>query len=111
MNLAKKKCIPCEQKNLKSFTRKQAKEYINSLDNWVLEKSAKKISRTILFPDFISLMKFVNRVAKLVEKEGHHPDISIFYNKLVLDLWTHSIKGLSENDFIVASKINLLFNK
>lgn len=81
---------------------------MNFLDSWTLEKGGKKISRTILFPDFISNMKFVNRVAKLAEKEGHHPDISIYYNKLVLDLWTHSIKGLSENDFVVASKINLL---
>jgi len=51
-------------------------------------------------------MVFVNKVADLAESEGHHPDITIHWNKVRLDLWTHSMNGLSENDFIVASKID-----
>ncbi len=53
-------------------------------------------------------MKFVNNIAELAEGEGHHPDIHIHWNKVMLELWTHSMNGLSENDFIVAAKINNL---
>jgi 4a-hydroxytetrahydrobiopterin dehydratase len=106
MNLTKKKCIPCEDKSLKPFTRSQAREYSILVADWELAKNAKKISRKILFKDFILAMKFVNKVAKIAEKEGHHPDITIHYNQVVLDVWTHSIGGLCENDFILAAKIN-----
>jgi 4a-hydroxytetrahydrobiopterin dehydratase len=53
-------------------------------------------------------MKFVNKVADLAESEGHHPDIYIFYNKVILELHTHAIKGLHLNDFVIAAKINAL---
>ncbi len=107
MNLIKKKCIPCEDKSIKSFTKKEALVYMKQVPKWELIKG-KQISRTWLFKDFIQALKFVNSVGKLAEKEGHHPDILISYNKVVLDLWTHSIGGLSENDFILAAKINVL---
>ena len=61
------------------------------------------------FKDFKEAMKFVNKVAEAAEQEGHHPDIHIYYNKVRLELTTHKIKGLSENDFILAAKINALF--
>ncbi len=108
MNLTKKKCIPCENKTVAPFTKKQVKEYLLFTPGWMIDHKAKKISQTWLFADFVTAMKFVTKVAKLVEREGHHPDIFIWYNKVTLDLWTHSIGGLSENDFIVASKINLI---
>ena len=108
MNLTKKKCIPCEDKSLKPFTRVQAKDYMDFLPDWILEPGAKKITRSMVFGDFVEALKFVNKAGKLAEKEGHHPDIFISYNKVVLELFTHSIKGLSENDFIVAAKINHL---
>lgn len=76
------------------------------LSHWDLAKNNKKISRIILFKDFVTAMAFVGKVAKIAQREGHHPDIAISYNKVTLDLWTHSIGGLSENDFIVAAKIN-----
>lgn len=111
MKLTQKKCIPCEDKNMKPFTRPQAKEYAVLVPEWILAKNAQKISRTVLFSDFVQALKFVNSVGKLAEREGHHPDISIHYNQVVLDLWTHSIKGLSENDFILAAKIDALLRK
>jgi 4a-hydroxytetrahydrobiopterin dehydratase len=55
-------------------------------------------------------MQFVNAVAELAESEGHHPDIYIFWNRVRLELWTHAINGLSENDFILAAKINKYHN-
>lgn len=111
MNLTKKKCVPCEDKSLKPFTRFQAREYSALVADWVLSKNVKKISRTIMFKDFVAAMKFVNRVAKVAEREGHHPDIVIHYNQVTLEAWTHSIGGLSENDFILAAKINAAYAK
>ncbi len=67
-----------------------------------------KIRRQLKFKNFVEAMKFVNRVADLAESEGHHPDIQVSYNKVIIELWTHAANGLSENDFIVAAKIDEL---
>ena len=67
-----------------------------------------KIVRTFSLPDFKTAVEFVNQVAKLAEEEGHHPDISITYSKVTLELWTHKINGLFDNDFILAAKIDRL---
>lgn len=91
---------------MKPFSKKEAVGYIQEVPQWELSKNAKKISRTWLFKNFVTAMKFINNIAVLAEKEGHHPDIFVSYNKVIIDIWTHSIKGLSENDFIVAAKIN-----
>jgi 4a-hydroxytetrahydrobiopterin dehydratase len=75
---------------------------------WVLDAEGKKISRDFVFKDFKEAMVFVNKVADIAEKEGHHPDIAIWWNKVKLELSTHAIGGLSTNDFIVAAKVNAL---
>ena len=74
--------------------------------DWVVAPDNKSISKRFSFIDFKRAMAFVNEVADLAEFEGHHPDIDIRWNKVLLTLSTHAIKGLSENDFILASKIN-----
>lgn len=68
----------------------------------------KKIRKEFAFKNFLKAMAFVDQVADVAESEGHHPDIHIFYNTVVIELWTHAIGGLSENDFIVAAKIDEL---
>ena len=111
--LLKKKCIPCEA-GAEPFTEKQAKDYLAELapsgevgvTDWTLDENMKKISKEYKFKDFIGAMNFVQKVADLAESEGHHPDIHIHYNRVALDLWTHAIGGLSENDFILAAKID-----
>lgn len=108
MNLSKKKCAPCEDSAIKSLKRAEIVPYMKEVSQWQLAKNARKISRTWLLKDFVTAMKFVTRVATLAEKNGHHPDIMISYNKVTLDLFTHSINGLSENDFILAAKIDRL---
>ena len=80
--------------------------YLLDTPGWSADSPSKKISKAFYFEDFIGAINFVNKVADLAETEGHHPDISIVYNKVKLDLSTHAIKGLSENDFILAAKIN-----
>lgn len=66
-----------------------------------------KISKEFKFKDFIGAINFVNKVAEIAEEEGHHPNIKINYNKVGLELYTHAIGGLSENDFILAAKVNV----
>ena len=67
-----------------------------------------KIEKSFKFKDFNEAMMFVNKVAEIAEEQGHHPDILIQWNKVTLTLWTHAIKGLHENDFILAAKIDEL---
>lgn len=118
MELSKRKCIPCEDKNLKPFDLERAEEYMVDVKGWELMKSVKgspsqeevlKISREFKFKDFVESLEFVNRVGDLAETEGHHPDILMHsWNKVVVTLYTHSIGGLSENDYILAAKINTI---
>ena len=65
----------------------------------------KKIRKDFEFKSFMDSIAFINKVAELAEEEGHHPDMFIYYKKVSLELWTHAIKGLHENDFIMAAKI------
>lgn len=103
-NLIQKKCVPCEG-GAKPLGVEEVKSYMSELKtDWeVLDD--KKITREFKFKDFKEAMVFVNKVADITNQEDHHPDISIHYNKVEILLWTHAISGLSENDFIVAAKI------
>lgn len=91
---------------MKPFNKTKAEEFLAEVPGWTLDKDAKIIAKEFKFQDFIGAVNFVERVADVAEMEGHHPDIHIFYNKVLLELSTHSIGGLSENDFIVAAKID-----
>jgi len=88
------------------LTIRQAEEYLAQAPGWELQKNADAIAREWKWKNFKEAVAFVNEVAALAESEGHHPDIHILYNRVVLKLWTHAIGGLSENDFILAAKIN-----
>ena len=104
MALTDKKCVPCEGGVL-PFTNEQAQEYLGQLQGeWEVE-DGKKIKRRFRFKDFKEALAFVNKVGEIAETEVHHPDITINYNKVTIELMTHSIGGLSENDFILAAKI------
>ena len=108
MDLLKKKCIPCESGTL-PFDPEKIKEYAAQLDPvWQVSEN-KKIVRKFQFSDFMAAMAFVNQVAAVSESEGHHPDIKISYNKVTVELWTHAAGGLTENDFILAAKIDQLY--
>lgn len=104
-DLIKKHCVPCENGEGKLDINK-IKEYLPLVENWLL--IGDQIKRDFKFKNFKEAMDFVNDVAKIAEEEDHHPDIYIFYNKVNLSLSTHAVKGLSENDFILAAKINAL---
>lgn len=82
-------------------------EFAKNVPAWKIIDN-KKLSREFKFKDFKEAMAFVNHVADIAESEGHHPDIYIFYNLVRLELSTHAVGGLSENDFILAAKIDTL---
>ncbi len=105
--LAKKKCIPCEG-GIPPLSETQAKDLMQELNEWSLIDEAHLLAKSFRFKDFAHTMAFVNKVAAIAEEEGHHPDMSISYGDVGIELTTHSIGGLSENDFIVAAKIDEL---
>ena len=106
-NLLSKKCVPCEG-GIPPFTQEQIKQYVPLVPGWEVGEN-KKLQRDFKFKDFKEAMQWVNKVADLAESEGHHPDILIHgWNKVRLELTTHATGGLSENDFILAAKINVL---
>ncbi|MFO7923194.1 MAG: 4a-hydroxytetrahydrobiopterin dehydratase [Bacteroidales bacterium] len=107
MDLGKKKCKPCEG-GIPPLNTKEVEKYINQLkDGWSVTEN-QKISKEYSFVNFRHTMDFVNKVADLAEDEGHHPDMHVYYGKVVIELWTHAINGLSENDFILAWKTDRL---
>lgn len=104
-SLINKKCVP--HKKMVALTQEEIKDYLSQLKNWKYQRDpASLIRREFKFEDFVKAMEFVNKVADVAEKEGHHPDIAIHYNKVDITLWSHFINGLSINDFIIAAKID-----
>ena len=106
-DLASKHCIPCEG-NVKPLDHIKNSEHLLEIDQWHLIDDI-AIEKTLLFKDFKDALAFINSVGSIAESEGHHPDISIFgYNKVKIRLSTNAIHGLSDNDFILAAKIDEL---
>jgi 4a-hydroxytetrahydrobiopterin dehydratase len=104
--LASLKCVPCrgDQPLMK---QDEIKLMLGSVSGWTKAAGKiDKIEKVFKFKNFKKAMEFVNKVAEIAEEEGHHPDILIEWNKVTLTLWTHAIKGLFENDFILAAKID-----
>ncbi len=110
MNLADKKCKACEDKNMKPFSSAEAADYAVQVPGWEVGEGGKKISRKFVFNNFVQAVDFISGpIADIAEEEGHHPDVHLTgYKNVLIELSTHSIGGLSENDFIVAAKINRL---
>lgn len=107
MELKKKHCRPCEE-GARPMSAKEAGELKSEVGNWNLE-GVSRLEKTFLFKNFQEALDFVNKVGALAEAEGHHPNIHLFdYKRVKIELYTHSIGGLSENDFILAARINEL---
>jgi 4a-hydroxytetrahydrobiopterin dehydratase len=103
--LAKKECKPCEGgiSPLKGDVLKQLEGKLKG--GWrVLNEQ--KLEKEFKFPDFKTALTFVNRVGEIAEQQNHHPDIYFTWGQARLQIWTHSAKGLTENDFILAAKID-----
>lgn len=101
-----KKCVPCEDKSVRPLEREDIELFVQELKGWSVSDSYSSIHKEFVFDTFVDAIDFINQVADIAEMEGHHPDIYCFYNKVTLTLATHSVKGLTQNDFILASKID-----
>ena|SRR5258708_1325850 len=106
-SLFEKRCKPCEG-GAQALQPEETVGYMKELAREWRVVDGVRIVREFTFKNFKEAMSFVNKVAALAEEEGHHPDIHIFYNKVGIELWTHAVGGLSDNDFILAAKIDRL---
>ncbi|GIV44963.1 MAG: putative pterin-4-alpha-carbinolamine dehydratase [Bacteroidia bacterium] len=108
--LSHKHCIPCEG-GTDPLKGERLATYTSILPEWIVIDE-RKIEKDFVFKDFQQAVVFVNKVADLAETEGHHPDIFLHnWRKVKIMLTTHAIKGLSENDFILAVKVNNIYQK
>lgn len=104
--LVAKKCRPCEG-GVSPYTHEEALEQLKKLEGWRLTHDGQRIRKDWTVKHFMAGMDFFNRVANIAEEDGHHPDLHLEqYRKVSIELWTHAIGGLSENDFILAAKID-----
>jgi 4a-hydroxytetrahydrobiopterin dehydratase len=105
-DLASKTCVPCRG-DVPAIKGKQLERLLQIVPQWKAVNDHHLV-RAFKFPDFSQALDFVNRVGELAEQQGHHPDILLAWGKAEITLWTHKIDGLSESDFIMAAKIDLL---
>ena len=105
--LAAKTCVPC-QGGVSPLKGEELAALEKQVDDWnVIEEH--HITKTFTFLNFREALSFVNRVGELAEEQGHHPDISLAWGKVGITSWTHKINGLTESDFILAAKIDGLY--
>lgn len=107
VKLEQKRCEPCSG-NTPALSATQVSEFERQLDPAWTVVDQHHLQRDFTFDDFRQALDFVNRVGEVAEAEQHHPDILLTYGKAQVQLWTHAIDGLSENDFIVAAKVDRL---
>jgi len=110
--LIKKKCVPCEGGVL-PFDVSEIQKYQKKVDGWEISQDEKKIffiNKKFNFKNFLDSQNFINKVGEISEIEGHHPDILFGWGYAEIKITTHAIEGLSENDFILAAKIDQLIN-
>ena len=111
-DLLNKKCVPCEG-GIIPFDISEIHKYQRKVDGWDIIKDEKKIfllNKKFKFKNFLESQNFINKVGEISENEGHHPDISFGWGYAEIKITTHAIEGLSENDFILAAKIDQLIN-
>ena len=111
-DISKKKCVPCEGKTV-PFDISEIHKYQKKVDGWDIAKNEKNnffLEKNFKFKNFKDSQDFINIIGKISEEEGHHPDINFGWGYAKITITTHAIEGLSENDFILAAKIDQIFN-
>ncbi|KAM7505913.1 hypothetical protein LguiB_004817 [Lonicera macranthoides] len=107
-DLSIKKCVPCNSKDLGPMTEEAVNLLIKQVPEWTLvnEGGMMKLHRSWKVKSFTKGLEFFEAVASVAEAEGHHPDLHLVgWNNVKIDIWTHAVGGLTENDFILAAKI------
>ena len=111
-DLLDKKCVPCEG-GILPFDISEIHKYQKKVDGWDVKNNKKKkffLEKNFIFKNFLDSQNFINKVGAISEVEDHHPDISFGWGYAKIIITTHAIEGLSENDFILAAKIDKIFN-
>jgi 4a-hydroxytetrahydrobiopterin dehydratase len=110
MNLNQMKCTVCQVGDI-PLNDDEVSGLLEQVPDWMLaeENGVRRIEKTFNFNDYLSALEFTNQVANLSEREGHHPSIRLDWGKVVVTWWTHKIKGLHQNDFIMAAKTDGLY--
>lgn len=107
MVITEKHCTPCEGGT--PFTNDTEDEYLKMTPEWEIERLFEHKMRKVFFlKTFMNAIDLVNKIAAIAEAEGHHPELRINYTKVTVEIYTHAMLGLSENDFILAAKIDAL---
>ncbi|MBV9504168.1 MAG: 4a-hydroxytetrahydrobiopterin dehydratase [Acidobacteriia bacterium] len=104
MSLAEKQCVPCRG-GVPPLRGEELQNLKSQVNGWDVIREH-HLSKTYTFPDFQKALDFVNRVGAIAEQQGHHPDLHLSWGKVQIETWTHKIDGLTESDFILASKID-----
>lgn len=99
---------PCSPQHGAALSGKAAEELLKRLAGWTMNVEAKELRKIFAFEDYYAVMAFVNAVAWIAHREDHHPDLTVGYDKVTVVFATHSVGGLSENDFICAAKVDAL---
>lgn len=107
MSLAQKSCVACDG-GAPLVTREQAHRMLEDIIGWTISPDGTKLLCQLRFSNFAEAISYVNKVGEIAERENHHPDIHFGWGYVNLELMTHSLGGLHENDFIMAAKINEL---
>lgn len=106
MSLADRECVPCRG-GVPPLKPDEIRPLAKQLDHWkVIEDH--HLERSWSFPDFASALEFVNRAGALCEEQGHHADFELGWGRVLARVWTHKVDGLTESDFILAAKMNLV---
>lgn len=109
-NLTEKKCVACEG-GVSALNAAESQKLLLQVKGWQLHEQARAIYRDFEFKNFYETMAFVNAIAWMAHRENHHPDLEVGYKHCLVRYSTHAVGGLSENDFICAAKVNLLFDQ
>lgn len=104
--LTRKRCVSCEV-GAKGLTAEQLRDLLPSVPDWKLSCDGKRIRREWRVKDFVTALDFFQRIGQIAEAEDHHPDLHLVgYRNVAIEIWTHAVGGLTENDFILAAKID-----
>jgi len=107
-DLAKKKCIPCEGGVEALFCEKAEELQAELNPEWMLIDQCRMLARTFVLPDFKSALELANKIGAIAEEEGHHPNLALTWGRADVEIYTHSVNGLTESDFVLAAKIGRL---
>jgi 4a-hydroxytetrahydrobiopterin dehydratase len=108
-SLADRHCVPCEG-DVPALAAAEVEPLLAQIEGWSLQEAGghQELVKTFRFADFVQAVGFVNQITPVAEAEGHHPDLEVSWGRVRVHLWTHTARGLTENDFVLAAKIDRL---